>query len=359
MSDPFADLAGLQASSSYETAATERQRPPFSPPAQQYPTSPNFIPPPVFNNGMGMPQPPSAYVPNKVQMNPQPQWQNSQAQQYTGQDQNPFGGFDMFNAAPPTASQVRSPEITAFDPNTQGGCQTFGASCTVSSPGAQFDPFSPTNGTGQMHSVPSDSGGSSALQDRLAKKASKSQMLSPFDDFIPGGASSAPIQTTEHESEESSDDDKSEFDGSNFENPDEEGSLSSQQRRWSSLGSPKGDTRLHTVDPSKEEYEIVFEQGQKLGVLMERVDNWREGDEHRKEVAVVKLVVENGAADHAGVTTGSILVGINGRSMRNERYADALDLIKTAPRPLILRLKRVPEQVETSQGHCLARVSGI
>lgn len=106
------------------------------------------------------------------------------------------------------------------------------------------------------------------------------------------------------------------------------------------------------------EYDVTFETGRKLGVLMERVDVWgAKRDDKRQEIAVVKLVVENGAADRVGVTTGSSVVAINGRSVAKDTYAIVLDMIKAAPRPMSIRFKRGTVNKDTTQGNVLTRIS--
>ncbi|EQC36070.1 hypothetical protein SDRG_06805 [Saprolegnia diclina VS20] len=106
-----------------------------------------------------------------------------------------------------------------------------------------------------------------------------------------------------------------------------------------------------------DEYEVIFEFGSKLGVLMERVDTYSKDTRQKRELAVVKLVVEGGAADRIGVKVGSIIRGINDRDLMYESYNTVLDLIKTAPRPMTIRLKDRSETKEVTQGAVLTRIS--
>ncbi|TMW57163.1 hypothetical protein Poli38472_003088 [Pythium oligandrum] len=106
-----------------------------------------------------------------------------------------------------------------------------------------------------------------------------------------------------------------------------------------------------------DEYDVTFEYGRKLGVLMERVDVYGKREERRQEVAVVKLVVENGAADRVGVTVGSSVIAINGRSVANDTYTTVLDMIKSAPRPMGIRFKRGTVNKDSTQGNILTRIS--
>ena len=56
-------------------------------------------------------------------------------------------------------------------------------------------------------------------------------------------------------------------------------------------------------------YEVIFETERKLGMLLERHDEWVPGKGgvagKLKECTLVKLVVEHGAADVKGVSVGS------------------------------------------------------
>lgn len=108
---------------------------------------------------------------------------------------------------------------------------------------------------------------------------------------------------------------------------------------------------------SPEEYDVTFDSGRKLGVLMERMDVWGKSNDRRQEVAVVKLVVENGAADRVGVTVGSSVVGINHKSVARESYSTVLDIIKSTPRPMTVRFKRATVNKDSTQGNVLTRIS--
>jgi hypothetical protein len=106
------------------------------------------------------------------------------------------------------------------------------------------------------------------------------------------------------------------------------------------------------------EYDAIFEPsyGAKLGVLMERVDDVSGGKTQEK--AVVKMVVENGAAMRAGVYQGSVLLAVNGESVRGKSYLECLDMIKRSGRPMTLRFRKIDTKEDMTQGECLARVSG-
>ncbi|KAH9113780.1 hypothetical protein AeMF1_012072 [Aphanomyces euteiches] len=112
-------------------------------------------------------------------------------------------------------------------------------------------------------------------------------------------------------------------------------------------------------DMEDDEYEVIFDYGSKLGVLMERVDTYVKDNkqDRKRELAVVKLVVEGGAADRIGVKVGSIIRGINHKDMEYETYNTVLELIKTAPRPMTIRLKERGDAKETTQGSVLTRIS--
>jgi len=107
-------------------------------------------------------------------------------------------------------------------------------------------------------------------------------------------------------------------------------------------------------DNEGEEYDARFE-GQKLDVLMEKKPG-----EDGAENAVVKMVMEGGAAQRLSVTVGSTLLAINGEATADMLYSHVLDKIRTSGRPLVLSFSRGPKQRDTagSQGHVLARISG-
>jgi hypothetical protein len=147
------------------------------------------------------------------------------------------------------------------------------------------------------------------------------------------------------------------FAGQGFSNLDDESEESAAGGRASGRRvSQQQDVELLPVEMEADEYEVTFETGRKLGVLMERLDVLGQHDK-RQERAVVKLVVENGSADRVGVTVGSIVVGINGRSVACDSYNTILSTIKSAPRPMVMRFKTGIEKKDTTQGAILTRIS--
>lgn len=133
---------------------------------------------------------------------------------------------------------------------------------------------------------------------------------------------------------------------------------------WSQLSKQTNfeDTNAEDCIPEKcaqNEYDCTFETGYKLGVLMERVDVYGRDRTHHQEIAVVKLVVENGAADHLGVSVGSSVVAINRKNLEKESYATVLEMIRLAPRPMTVRFKRGTVNKDTTQGVTLTRISSM
>lgn len=155
-----------------------------------------------------------------------------------------------------------------------------------------------------------------------------------------------------------SDNDEAFADHHMFANVDDE---SAGKNDWGQFAKTKatadaeGDAVSDECGPN--EYDVTFESGRKLGVLMERVDIWGKREDKRQEVAVVKLVVENGAADRVGVSVGSSVVAINGHSVAKDSYTVVLEMIKTAPRPMTVRFKRGTVNKDTTQGNVLTRIS--
>lgn len=141
----------------------------------------------------------------------------------------------------------------------------------------------------------------------------------------------------------------SQFDDSNLENIDDE---SDSVTEWSPCEEAE---KLRPLDTSRLEYEATFDFGTKLGILMERIDI--EKNTRKKEVARVKMVVENAEADRKGVSNGSIIIGINNRSVKNDNYNKIMDLIKSTPRPITIRFKKGTADEDKSIGHCLTRIS--
>ncbi|GMI30781.1 hypothetical protein TeGR_g7812 [Tetraparma gracilis] len=108
-------------------------------------------------------------------------------------------------------------------------------------------------------------------------------------------------------------------------------------------------------------YSVTFESEKKLGMLLERHDEWVDGAGKPgtlKECTLVKLVVEHGAADVKGITLGSRVMAVNGRDTKNLAYLDTLNLVKTTPRPMTIVLQegRLADD-ECVSGYCLLRKS--
>ncbi|KAL4164461.1 hypothetical protein KRP22_004327 [Phytophthora ramorum] len=284
---------------------------------------------------------------------------------------------DPFATAPNFAA-LRAPEPTITPSMSH---QTRDPKATI----VDFDPFSPKGSTPRTpFDFPEEStaastptGSSSASNDRFSSFGGKrptqdeqrSQLGFSSDGFAAASAKSRiSLRDVNANAGTNSDDNapyflegNDAFMSANFTNLDD---FETNSRRGSG-----GERRSSNPPPEsmhengeipeecgKDEYDVRFESGRKLGVLMERVDVWNSANQ-RKETAVVKLVVENGAADRVGVTIGSTVVSINWRSVENESYVAILDLIKAAPRPLRMRFKRGALTKDSTQGTVLTRIS--
>ncbi|RLN70170.1 hypothetical protein BBJ28_00000257 [Nothophytophthora sp. Chile5] len=284
----------------------------------------------------------------------------------------PGGGGGGLRAPEPTLmpsqplSQLRDPKATIID----------------------FDPFSPRDSTprtpfdfpDEQSTAPA---ASSALNDRLSsfggKRPTQEQQRSQLGFSSEGfaAASNKPstprisLKDVNTSASANSDDNPPFFLESNdafmsgtFTNLDDDfdasaksGGTDSRERKSSQSAAQSSAAKAAErgevpVECGKGEYDVHFENGRKLGVLMERVDICSSTNQ-RMETAVVKLVVENGAADRVGVAIGSSVVAINRRSVANETYVAVLDLIKAAPRPLSMRFKRGAVSKDTTQGTCV------
>mmetsp|Transcript_2837 Transcript_2837/g.4260 ORF Transcript_2837/g.4260 Transcript_2837/m.4260 type:complete len:471 (+) Transcript_2837:302-1714(+) len=102
-------------------------------------------------------------------------------------------------------------------------------------------------------------------------------------------------------------------------------------------------------------YTVEFtEADKKLGMLLERKDEWPKGTELRKERAVVILVFDMGPARYQGVTEGSKVIAVNNVCMEDSTYTDILQAIKHAPRPMkISFLRGSLGNGDDNAGHCL------
>uniref|UniRef100_K3WLB3 PDZ domain-containing protein n=1 Tax=Globisporangium ultimum (strain ATCC 200006 / CBS 805.95 / DAOM BR144) TaxID=431595 RepID=K3WLB3_GLOUD len=254
-----------------------------------------------------------------------------------------------------------------------------------------FDPFSPRDNTPRSPfdaPVPVDQTANVVDQrKRQTQEAQRSQLGFSSDDFAaggqgsankislkaltisgPGAANAAPASQPDAPFFTESDDFMDQNMFANLDDDDNSGA----KKDWGHFAKPKttngqkGSNNNSETDDNDEmprecgpnEFDVTFETGRKLGVLMERVDVWGNNrDDKRQEIAVVKLVVENGAADRVGVTIGSSVVAINKRSVARDSYATVLDMIKAAPRPMTIRFKRGTVNKDTTQGNVLTRIS--
>ncbi|CAM9344514.1 unnamed protein product [Scytosiphon promiscuus] len=101
------------------------------------------------------------------------------------------------------------------------------------------------------------------------------------------------------------------------------------------------------------EYVVEFERAKKLGMLLERHDEWPDGREQRSERAIVKMVVDSGPAQIRGVTVGSKVKRVNGEPVEGLTYQETLERIKQASRPLRVHFERGQLQQEDNVGQIL------
>ena len=109
-------------------------------------------------------------------------------------------------------------------------------------------------------------------------------------------------------------------------------------------------------------YSVTFETERKLGMLLERQDDWVPGNNGQpgllKECTVVKLIVDHGAADVKGVSLGSKVIKVNEIECRSKSYLETLELVKVTPRPLTLVMEKGQLSAEECvSGFCLTRKS--
>lgn len=324
-----------------------------------------------------------------------PQYQPNMQQQQQFQS-NPFGTqavvYDnLKNLLQPKDPFASSQGLAADSNKSMGGAPVFGnpqfSTAAPSQPSAfnpsasiaAFDPFGPpTPPFAQAQTQPS--GG--ALADRLAqtKRQTQESQRSQLDLQADAFNSAILMPKISLKDVNSGDSSKKEVDffidnadpfaGQTFGNVDDE-----PTQDWEIFAPKKtkanagAGTRTEDQEQEQEddeissecdpnEYDVRFDTGRKLGVLMERVDVWGKHDERRQETAVVKLVVENGAADVVGVTVGSSVIAINKRKVQKETYTNVLEMIKSAPRPLTIRFQRGLQSKDTTQGMVLTRISG-
>jgi hypothetical protein len=313
---------------------------------------------PAFG-GLGMmPQQQQQYMTNPFGAAPPPPPQ----QQVQG-NTNPFGAEPIVYDSIKNLLHPRPADPFATAPS--GPMARPAPLKTQTSTIADFDPFSPRADTPRMPQTVANgydtstadrtgSGGASALADRQnrarqTQDAARTELGFDTNAFQHANATpkvslkhmapssepnrTASIRTTApslpYDDSPFFSDSNDAFAGQTVSNLDDDFAPSGDNRtnswgneaRESSNGSE--DAVAETCGPN--EYEVTFESGRKLGVLMERVDVWSgKRDDRRFEVAVVKLVVENGAADRVGVTIGSSVLAINNRSVAKDSYVVVL-----------------------------------
>ena len=125
---------------------------------------------------------------------------------------------------------------------------------------------------------------------------------------------------------------------------------------------------LHTAtsDQVGRKYSVRFESELRLGMLLERHDEYRTGGGGTVnggrgklcETTIVKMVVDHGAADVKGVKLGSRVVSVNEINCTNRPYLEILELVKSTPRPMkIIFQEGKLDDEDCVAGYCLLRKS--
>ncbi|CAM9679562.1 unnamed protein product, partial [Laminaria digitata] len=83
------------------------------------------------------------------------------------------------------------------------------------------------------------------------------------------------------------------------------------------------------LESGRDEYSVTI-SSRKLGMTVENV----------LERTVVRAAAPGGGAEAAGVETGSLLVALDGLSMKDSSHFEVIELLRVANRPLTLRLRR-------------------
>lgn len=93
---------------------------------------------------------------------------------------------------------------------------------------------------------------------------------------------------------------------------------------------------------SGERYTVTYPSKTRLGLLLERKDEWIPGCAERSERAVVRMVVAGTESEVRGVTSGSKVVAVNGDSMLSVPYSEVLEVVRKARRPVTIEFERAP-----------------
>jgi len=128
---------------------------------------------------------------------------------------------------------------------------------------------------------------------------------------------------------------------------------SEDKTRRSSVGSEE-DLEL-AIPTSVQTYDVTFPHETKLGMLLERIDQWDETENKSKERTLVKMVVEGGAAEVRGVVVGSKIYSLNGENVVGKPYNQTLDMVKMLPRPLRVTFEYAGNYHDMSQGEILLK----
>ncbi|CAB1102962.1 unnamed protein product [Ectocarpus sp. CCAP 1310/34] len=122
----------------------------------------------------------------------------------------------------------------------------------------------------------------------------------------------------ERDNDDDDDDDDTGFDSDTMSVMDQDAIRASMRKRGARATAGAGGRRGDTVE----------QRARKLGMLLERHDEWPDGREKRSERAIVKMVVDSGPAQIRGVTVGSKVKRVNGETVEGLTYQQTLECIK-------------------------------
>jgi len=108
-------------------------------------------------------------------------------------------------------------------------------------------------------------------------------------------------------------------------------------------------------------YEVTCHE-EMLGMFLEKkcVQSTEADTTSDQEATVVKLLVEGSPAQQQGVQVGSRLLSVNGIDCNGVQFTEIMNIIKTTPRPLLLRLESpVMKLPDTTQGWCFYKSSSL
>ncbi|CAM9773421.1 unnamed protein product [Chrysoparadoxa australica] len=331
----------------------------YQPPQQFASSSGAYQPPQPFGHQGFAPPPAQQQLPVQGQwgapLNPPAPQALPQLQQYGSapHESNPFGAPDSSpRIEAPTGGHARKPSLNEFDPFASA----------PSRPPPPRPPSTSSKGLPRTSSAPPPAGvgasvwgGNGAGPGPSGAAPAEWASFDAFGTSVPARDSfrgPAPRDPNRPRSKK----DRNSHDGSTSSVPaaggygassshnssEAEDDESDADDDWAEL-EPQGDAPVPVRTASGNvmtTYVAEFGEGRKLGMLLERNDEWGRESEQRKERAVVKMVVDDGPAQARGVTVGSTVLAVNDQDVDGLTYHEVLELVKNVPRPLVVKFKR-------------------